>query len=45
VRAAGPAIAVLSAERAPTELIPDHAVDRAASLEDVFVKLTGEGAE
>ena len=45
VRAAGPAIAVLAAERAPRELIPDHAVDRAASLEDVFVKLTGEDAE
>jgi lipooligosaccharide transport system ATP-binding protein len=45
VRAAGPAIAVLAAESAPRELIPDHAVDRAASLEDVFVKLTGEDAE
>lgn len=45
VRAAGPAIAVLAAERAPRELIPDNAVDRAASLEDVFVKLTGEDAE
>jgi lipooligosaccharide transport system ATP-binding protein len=45
VRAAGPAIAVLAAEDAPRELIPDHAVERAASLEDVFVKLTGEGAE
>src|SRR3954447_3225458 len=45
VRAAGPAIAVLAAEDAPRELIPDHAVDRAASLEDVFVKLTGEDAE
>lgn len=45
VRHAGPAIAVLAAERAPTELIPEHAVERAASLEDVFVKLTGEDAE
>jgi len=45
VRAAGPAIAVLQAENAPRELIPEHAVDRAASLEDVFVKLTGEDAE
>jgi lipooligosaccharide transport system ATP-binding protein len=45
VRSAGPAIAVLAAEQAPRELIPDHAVDRAASLEDVFVKLTGEDAE
>lgn len=45
VRAAGPAIAVLAAERAPRELIPEHAVERAASLEDVFVKLTGEDAD
>ncbi len=45
VRAAGPAIAVLAAETAPSELIPEHAVERAASLEDVFVKLTGEDAE
>jgi lipooligosaccharide transport system ATP-binding protein len=45
VRAAGPAIAVLDAENAPRELIPEGAVDRAASLEDVFVKLTGEDAE
>ncbi len=45
VRAAGPAIAVLDAEQAPRHLIPDHAVERAASLEDVFVKLTGEHAE
>ena len=45
VRAAGPAIAVLQAENAPRELIPEHAIERAASLEDVFVKLTGEDAE
>lgn len=45
VRAAGPAIAVLAADEAPRRLIPDHAIDRAASLEDVFVKLTGEDAE
>jgi lipooligosaccharide transport system ATP-binding protein len=45
VRTAGPAIAVLAAESAPRELIPDHAIERAASLEDVFVKLTGEAAE
>lgn len=45
VRAAGPAIAVLAAEQAPRDLIPEHAVERAASLEDVFVKLTGEDAE
>jgi lipooligosaccharide transport system ATP-binding protein len=45
VRAAGPVIAVLAAERVPSELVPGHAVERAASLEDVFVKLTGEHAE
>jgi lipooligosaccharide transport system ATP-binding protein len=45
VRDAGPAIAVLGAERASQHLIPDHAVHRAASLEDVFVQLTGETAE
>jgi lipooligosaccharide transport system ATP-binding protein len=45
VRDAGPAIAVLSAEMASPHLIPDHAITRAASLEDVFVKLTGETAE
>ena len=44
VRAAGPAIAVLAAEQASEHLIPDHAVHRAASLEDVFVRLTGEDA-
>ncbi|MGH2905805.1 MAG: ABC transporter ATP-binding protein [Solirubrobacterales bacterium] len=45
VRDAGTAIAVLGVERASQHLIPDHAVHRAASLEDVFVKLTGELAE
>jgi lipooligosaccharide transport system ATP-binding protein len=45
VRAAGPAIAVMAADRAPDGLIPDNAVHRAASLEDVFVLLTGEYAE
>ena len=45
VRDAGTAIAVLGVERASQHLIPDHAVHRAASLEDVFVRLTGETAE
>ncbi len=45
VRPAGPAIAVMRAERAPDGLLPDYAVRRAASLEDVFVMLTGEEAE
>jgi lipooligosaccharide transport system ATP-binding protein len=45
VRDAGPAIAVLAAETTSPHLIPDHAITRAASLEDVFVKLTGETAE
>lgn len=45
VRPAGPAIAVMGAERAGDDLLPDYAVRRAASLEDVFVLLTGEEAE
>lgn len=45
VRDAGPAIAILAAENASPHLIPDHGITRAASLEDVFVKLTGETAE
>jgi lipooligosaccharide transport system ATP-binding protein len=44
VRPAGPAIAIVGSERADG-LIPDDAVVRAASLEDVFVLLTGEEAE
>jgi lipooligosaccharide transport system ATP-binding protein len=44
VRPAGPAIAIVGAERADGA-IPDDAVVRAASLEDVFVLLTGEEAE
>jgi lipooligosaccharide transport system ATP-binding protein len=43
-RPAGPAIAIVGSERADG-LIPDDAVVRAASLEDVFVLLTGEEAE
>jgi lipooligosaccharide transport system ATP-binding protein len=45
VRPAGPAIAIVGAERAENGAIPDDAVTRAATLEDVFVLLTGEEAE
>ena len=45
VRPAGPAIAIVGAEKATDGAIPPEAVRRAASLEDVFVLLTGEEAE
>ncbi|HYP55983.1 MAG TPA: AAA family ATPase, partial [Solirubrobacterales bacterium] len=45
VRPAGPAIAIVGSEGANDGVIPDDAVRRAASLEDVFVLLTGEEAE
>ncbi len=45
VRAAGPAIAIVGSERAADGAVPVDAVVRAASLEDVFVLLTGEEAE
>jgi lipooligosaccharide transport system ATP-binding protein len=45
VRPAGPAIAIVGAERAENGAIPPEAIRRAASLEDVFVLLTGEEAE
>ena len=45
VRPAGPAIAILGAERSDNGTIPEDAVRRAATLEDVFVVLTGEEAE
>ena len=45
VRPAGPAIAVVGSEKATDGAVPDDAVVRAASLEDVFVLLTGEEAE
>jgi lipooligosaccharide transport system ATP-binding protein len=45
VRTAGPAIAIVGSERSANGLVPDDAVRRAASLEDVFVLLTGEEAE
>ncbi len=41
VRPAGPAIAIVGAERAADGGVPEDAVVRAASLEDVFVMLTG----
>jgi len=45
VRPAGPAIAIVGSEGADNGAIPEDAVIRAATLEDVFVMLTGEGAE
>ncbi|MGH8940550.1 MAG: ABC transporter ATP-binding protein, partial [Actinomycetes bacterium] len=45
VRPAGPAIAIVGSERAPDGAVPPEAIRRAASLEDVFVRLTGEEAE
>jgi len=45
VRAAGPAVAIVGAERATNGVVPDDAVMRPASLEDVFVLLTGEELE
>jgi lipooligosaccharide transport system ATP-binding protein len=45
VRPAGPAIAIVGAERNTNGAVPDDAIRRAASLEDVFVLLTGEEAE
>ncbi len=45
VRPAGPAIAIVGSENAENGAIPDDAVVRAATLEDVFVLLTGEEAE
>jgi lipooligosaccharide transport system ATP-binding protein len=45
VRPAGPAIAIVGSERAGDGAIPEDAVIRAASLEDVFVLLTGVEAE
>jgi lipooligosaccharide transport system ATP-binding protein len=45
VRPAGPAIAIVGSENATNGVVPEEAVVRAASLEDVFVLLTGEEAE
>jgi lipooligosaccharide transport system ATP-binding protein len=45
VRPAGPAVAIMGSENARDGAVPEDAVRRAASLEDVFVLLTGEEAE
>jgi lipooligosaccharide transport system ATP-binding protein len=45
VRPAGPAIAIVGTDAADNGVIPPEAVRRSASLEDVFVLLTGEEAE
>ncbi len=45
VRRAGPAVAIVGSEQAGDGEIPADAVIRAATLEDVFVLLTGEEAE
>ena len=45
VRPAGPAVAIVGSERGADGAVPADAVRRAASLEDVFVLLTGEEAE
>jgi len=45
VRKAGPAVAIVGAERAVDGAVPEDAIYRAATLEDVFVMLTGEEAE
>jgi len=45
VRPAGPAVAIVGSERARDGAVPPDAIRRAASLEDVFVLLTGEEAE
>jgi lipooligosaccharide transport system ATP-binding protein len=45
VRPAGPAIAIVGTDEADDDVVPPEAVRRSASLEDVFVLLTGEEAE
>ena len=42
---AGPGVALVGSERSAIGSIPEDAVRRGASLEDVFVLLTGEEAE
>jgi len=44
VRAAGPAVAIMGVEGLDGG-VPEEAIRRAATLEDVFVNLTGEAAE
>ena len=45
VRPAGPAVAIVGSENAGDEAFPAESIRRAATLEDVFVLLTGEEAE
>jgi ABC-type multidrug transport system ATPase subunit len=45
VRPAGPAIAIVGSEESRNGTVPEDAIRRAATLEDVFVLLTGEEAE
>jgi lipooligosaccharide transport system ATP-binding protein len=45
VRSAGPALVIVGCERAPDGLVPEDAITRPSSLEDVFVELTGEELE
>jgi lipooligosaccharide transport system ATP-binding protein len=45
VRAAGPAVAIVGSEQATDGAVPPEAIRRPATLEDVFVLLTGEEAE
>jgi lipooligosaccharide transport system ATP-binding protein len=45
VRPAGPAIAIVGSEGSRNGTVPEDAIRRAATLEDVFVMLTGEEAE
>jgi lipooligosaccharide transport system ATP-binding protein len=45
VRPAGPAVAIVGSENAADDAFPAESVRRAATLEDVFVLLTGEEAE
>ena len=45
VRPAGPAIAIVGSERVGNGIVPEDALIRPASLEDVFVLLTGEELE
>jgi lipooligosaccharide transport system ATP-binding protein len=45
VRSAGPALVIVGCERAPDGLVPEDAITRPSSLEDVFIELTGEELE
>ena len=45
VRPAGPAVAIVGSENAHDGALPPESIRRAATLEDVFVLLTGEEAE